>query len=443
MAANLYSLLTADDADANAQAQALSAALRRRRAEGTIHAMLGDRVLAPVGAGMVESADAGEKLLSQAPLNRAHAKYYGAQTALDEQKIAEGVAKRRALVESAPQLRETLKYMSRGWAPNVNYEGMAPETAMQLLPTIEKAFGAHERAQDRQLTREQTQAYRDVMLAQRQNALDLRDSTPITTPDGKHYLLHRSTGTVTEIAPPGSTGSTGGAWQTSKLPSAGDVKGIEAYDDALGRVEEMKHAFGQRGLGTYPGASLLHGAASLVGQQDPRFAALKTLSGSHLLKGIKSDIGGRITNFEIAYGEHLFPTPDDRPEIANAKLAIIERMLRADRARAIDFLGKARKIQTSGIPAAPGASEAASAADPAATALDKAIAEGKVQLDNGVTPEQALESFRKAGLAPGASSTPAPSPPPSPAPRTVVRTGTNRKTGKKVYLYSDGTQEER
>jgi len=38
---------------------------------------------------------------------------------------------------------------------------------------------------------------------------------------------------------------------------------------------------------------------------------------------------------------------------------------------------------------------------------------------------------------------PAPKPPGQPAQKTVVRTGTNKATGKKVILYSDGTREER
>lgn len=135
-----------------------------------------------------------------------------------------------------------------------------------------------------------------------------------------------------------SAGSKGGA----KPLAASELASINNFDAAKNRLDTLDKLFDQ-GVGTYPGANTIHDIANVFGAQDPRFDVIRSLSKSHLFKGLKSDIGGRITNFEIKYGTNMFPTETDRISVAKAKIALLREILAADKEETIANFGRANR----------------------------------------------------------------------------------------------------
>ena len=151
--------------------------------------------------------------------------------------------------------------------------------------------------------------------------------------DGNAVLVDKATGGVTPVTKPDGEPLS----KVKKDLSSKEIEGIRAYDAALLRVRDMRKMFNE-GIGTYPGASLLHNAAAVVNAHDPRFDKLRALAQSHLLKGLKADVGGRITNFEIQYGKTMFPNENDRTDSALAKLDTVEQHLLQDKENAYKAL---------------------------------------------------------------------------------------------------------
>jgi len=180
-------------------------------------------------------------------------------------------------------------------------------------------------------------------------------------PQGQHWLQNKITGEVRPVPAPGEwmqyelgggqqpqgAGSPninvsvnaggqpqGGPAQftTPKNLTPAQQKDITGFDSALNRVNMLEEFIKQNpDVRTYPGAAVLHKVGQATGQYDPRFGQLETLSGEHLLKGIKADVGGRISNFEIKYGEGLFPNVSLRPQENLARIQTIRSLLMADR----------------------------------------------------------------------------------------------------------------
>jgi len=189
-------------------------------------------------------------------------------------------------------------------------------------------------------------------------------------PQGNHFLQNKITGTVHPVPAPGpwmtsafGTGenptaavpsvnvnvNTGGQpqgsqWATPKNLTPSQQKDVAGFDAAENRLNMLENFIKQNpDVKTYKGAALAHSIAQMPGLQgfnDPRFGQLETLSGEHLLKGIKSDVGGRISNFEIKYGEGIFPNTNLGPQENLARIQTIRSLLRTDKE---NYLATAQK----------------------------------------------------------------------------------------------------
>jgi hypothetical protein len=166
---------------------------------------------------------------------------------------------------------------------------------------------------------------------------------------GNGLLLDMDTGETRPTSMPTGGGPVQREQKKLGPKEVGQLSTFDAAEERLGKME----ALFRKGVGTYPGASTLHDVASVAGVADPEFDQLRALSKSHLFKGLKSDIGGRITNFEIQYGKDMFPNEGDRPEQALAKVALIRDVLRTDKQNLIDNLAKSgvnmKDLDTGGV----------------------------------------------------------------------------------------------
>jgi hypothetical protein len=160
--------------------------------------------------------------------------------------------------------------------------------------------------------------------------------------DGSLFLINKKD---PNAAPTPIMNADGSAFQQRKELGPTEVKQLGTYDAALSRLDKLEELF-KKGIGTYPGAGTVHDIANIFGAQDPQFDALRSLSKSHLFKGLKSDIGGRITNFEIKYGNNMFPNEADRVPTAMAKIALIREQMTQDKEQDIKNLQSAGRNTT-------------------------------------------------------------------------------------------------
>lgn len=155
---------------------------------------------------------------------------------------------------------------------------------------------------------------------------------------------------ATEVQAPGAPGT---PLKAPPMPSSADMAKVTPYDDAADRVDRLIQAF-KSAPGTYPGASTIHDLANLVGAQDPNYDVLRSLATSHLFKELKTNVGGRITNFELKYGKEMFPSADMRPESAIPMLQNLKSRIVSDKANAVQAISAQGKT-TKNIPGTPGA----------------------------------------------------------------------------------------
>jgi hypothetical protein len=150
---------------------------------------------------------------------------------------------------------------------------------------------------------------------------------------GSFKILKDDDGYQYRLTPEGAeviTDEKGQPIQLKRAMTTGEVNAMTGFESARNRLRLLKQAF-LKGAGTYPGANTIHQLAQVVDAADPEFAALKTLAGGHLIKGMHADIG-RVTDFDLRYGSHLFPTEADRTDVAMAKIGKLEQMMEEDEA---------------------------------------------------------------------------------------------------------------
>lgn len=141
---DILSMLTAAE-DPRAQMQALAAALRKQKALGLLGGLSGDRILAPVGGGVLKDAQAQEDALQKVPGQRQGLALSRQRLASGEADAADEAAKREAgQSPGAVALKQSLAKQF-----GLDATGVPSQALDSLLPLAEKAYSVKEQGASR------------------------------------------------------------------------------------------------------------------------------------------------------------------------------------------------------------------------------------------------------------------------------------------------------
>ena len=140
--ADLYSLLIGDDDSAEAKAKALAAALGPQRQLGLLGQLSGDRVLAPVGQGILGDVMRREQAMAQVPGQRL-------EQALQRQRLRASEAE---LTDAGAPVSDVYRQLGARLGVALP-QAMTMRQAKDALGIAEKAYAAEQRAKELNLNR--------------------------------------------------------------------------------------------------------------------------------------------------------------------------------------------------------------------------------------------------------------------------------------------------